>query len=165
MRGAKKLFALLASRPADRFDALDAKWFDDGARHKNGSTTKDTKVHEGKSQELSSRNVDGVFVLSVSHRRGALNFVPREGSAFRSPFHGFEQDQREDLTVREALQPDLAQQPGIFTRVWSTALQRECDCGINKVDDEEPGKENHHSLKIRRIGRFWMEVSLSKIPK
>ena len=53
-------------------------------------------------------NVNGVFLLFVRNRCGAFNFVPCEGRAFGSTLNGFEQHQGEDLTVREALQPDLA---------------------------------------------------------
>src|SRR6266702_2295138 len=108
MRGTQELFALRAGGPADRLDTLDAKWFDDGARHKSGSTTKDTKVHEGNPQRLGSLNVDGIFLTFVSNRCCTLDFVPCEGRAFGSTLNGFEQHQREELTVREALQPDLA---------------------------------------------------------
>ena len=112
MRGAQELFALLARGPVDRLDALNTKWFDDGARHKTGSTTDQplrTLRYTKETLNGLQLNVNGVFLLFVSNRCCALNFVPCEGRAFRSALNRFEQHQREELTVCEALQPDLAQ--------------------------------------------------------
>src|SRR6266704_2233814 len=110
-------------------------------------------------------NVNGVFLLFVSNRCCALNFVPCEGRAFRSALNRFEQHQREELTVREALQPDLAQYPRVFARIRSASLQRERYCRGYEVDDEERSKEDDHSLEICRISGFRVEISLGEIPE
>ena len=72
-------------------------------------------------------NMNGVFLLFVSNRCCALNFVPCEGHAFCSALNRFEQHQREELTIREALQPDLAEQPAVLAGFGLTAFESESD--------------------------------------
>ena len=51
---------------------------------------------------------------SVLHRCRAFQFVPRKRLALDGTLHGSKQNDGENLAIGEALQPHLAEQPGIF---------------------------------------------------
>jgi hypothetical protein len=60
---------------------------------------------------------------NVLYGGGAIEFVPGKGPALDGALQGAEQNERKDLAIGKALQPDLAEQPGIFAGFGLAALQ------------------------------------------
>src|SRR5580700_5138475 len=113
-----------------------------------------------------SRNFDRLAFLwgSKAHGRSAFQFVPGKALAFDGTLEGLEQNDRKQLPVSEPLQPNLAQQPGIFFGFGLAAFQREGKRRGQEVDDQECSKKHHQPLEAGRIGGVGMEVSLDEVP-
>ena len=64
----------------------------------------------------------------VVYRCCALQLVPGKLASFERALQGLEQHDRKQLPVGEALQPDLAEQPGIFFVVGAAPFERKRKC-------------------------------------
>src|SRR6185437_1253547 len=93
---------------------------------RNGSMMVRGMLFSGQ-RPATSRHFHRVFRFLVRHGGGAIEFVPGEWLARNRSLHGLEQDNRKKLPVGKSLQPHLAEQPRIFTRVWRAAFQCECN--------------------------------------
>ena len=98
-----------------------------------------------------------------THFGGAFQFVPSEALAFDGALHGLEQYHREQLAVREALQPYLAEQPGIFAGFGLAAFEGKRDGGSDEIDDQKSSEEQYESLDIGRVSRVRMKMFLNEI--
>src|SRR5580698_4021366 len=74
------------------------------------------------------RDLDRFALLlgcSKAHGCGAFQLVPGEALAFDGALESFEQNYGKQLPIREPLQPNLAQQPGVFFGFGLSAFQGE----------------------------------------
>src|ERR1700691_1398683 len=99
-----------------------------------------------------------------AHFGGAFQFVPGEALAFDGALHRSEQHDRKQLTVGEALQPYLTQQPAVFSGFGLAALQGERDSGGDEINNQKGGKEHQEPLEAGRVGGIRMEMFLNEIP-
>lgn len=61
----------------------------------------------------------------VFYGGGAIEFVPGEGATLNGALQGAEENERKYLAVGKALQPHLAEQPGVFAGFGLATLQGE----------------------------------------
>src|SRR5579864_730123 len=106
-----------------------------------------------------------LFLFLLGYRSGAFELVPSERLAFQRTLYRLEQDKRKELTIREALQPHLAQKPCVFAGVRRPPFQRERNRGGQEIDDQKGAKENHQTLEARGIGGLRVEMFLPVIPE
>ena len=53
----------------------------------------------------------------VADSGGALQLVPGEAAAFQGTLEGLQKDDRKQLAIGEALQPDLAEKPNVLASI------------------------------------------------
>src|SRR6202049_1050265 len=68
-----------------------------------------------------------LFGRNVTHSGGAFQFVPGKPLTLYSALYRLEEHNRKQLAISKTLQPDLAEQPGIFTHLRFAAFQCESD--------------------------------------
>lgn len=84
------------------------------------------------------------------HLGGALQFVPVEGLAVDGALQGFEEDDREDLAVGKALDPDMDEKPEVALAGGVFAPMGEGQGGGGEVDDQK-GEEEGQAL-VEAVG-------------
>src|ERR1700676_538356 len=68
-----------------------------------------------------------LFGRNVTHSGGAFQFVPGKPLTLYSALYRLEEHNRKQLAISKTLQPDLTQEPDIFTDLRFPALQCECN--------------------------------------
>src|SRR5207253_5604689 len=97
----------------------------------------------------------------VADSGGALQLVPGEAAAFQGTLEGLQKDDRKQLAIGEALQPDLAEKPNVLASIGTT-LQGKCDRGGEEVNYQKGSEEDDQPLEAGGIGRFRVEVFRSE---
>src|SRR5690348_10081853 len=92
--------------------------------------------------------------------RCPLDLLPVERPPFQRALDRPEQHDREQLPVREALQPDVEQQPPVSTIRRMPPLQAERQHRRDEVDDQKRQEVRQQLLKTRRVGRARVEVTV-----
>src|ERR1700743_2177198 len=103
---------------------------------------------------VADRKLFGFF----GHGGGAFEFVPVEGFAVDGSFDRFEEDDREQLAVGEALNPDMEEKPAVAFAGRMFAFEGKGESRGCKVDYEEGGKEGEEFVKAVGGGGFGVEV-------
>src|SRR5713226_1661079 len=88
----------------------------------------------------------------VAYGGGAIQFVPGEGATLDGTFQGPEQNQRKYLAIGEALQPHLAEQPGVFAGFGLATLQGESDRGGDEINYQENCEIQNQLNEVGRVG-------------
>src|SRR5581483_12000610 len=91
-----------------------------------------------------------LLLPGLRHPRGtdrgsALQFIPGKLSAFKRPLQRLQQNHGEQLSVGEALQPNVAEQPEILMSARLPSFESESDGGRDEVDHQKQS-EVHHQL-------------------
>lgn len=96
----------------------------------------------------------------VRHLRRALQLVPIKGATIHRALERAEEHDREELSIAEALQPDVEEQPSIafIRRVFR--LKAEGQRRSNKVDDDKGQEVEHQLVKAGRAGRLRVIVAI-----
>src|SRR5271154_6780281 len=87
----------------------------------------------------------GEFLGGGGHLGGAVELVPGEGLAVDGALDGLEEDDREDLAIAEALDPDVEEQPAVTLAGRVLALEGERQCRGDEVDHHK-GQEEAEQL-------------------
>src|SRR5579875_1754771 len=86
----------------------------------------------------------GELLGLAGHLRRTFQLVPVKGFAVDRALYGLQQNVTEELPIREALDPDMDQEPGVARAGGVFALEQEGEgrgCEIDKKEGEEKGEE------------------------